>query len=854
MQVFAPFPLVAAPLLASVVSAQGTVWFDSELGPGLPDPTGNTSDVAVADFNGDGDLDLLFKEEGGGKLMLGNGAAGFAILPGAVPPSDEGAGPAAAGDVDGDGDVDALLARDEWIDVLTNDGTGILSLLLSVPAVSPFYPPVELRLVDLDGDALLDLVQCSFDRAQYHPGNGSGGFGEPVVIPSETGGFPRGLYPYDLEGDGDLDLFVLFTDGSEVLLNQGTGTFVPVAILPEGLEAEVGDLDGDGDGDVFLADDFFNGHYVYLNQPGGFTPAQAVPQPSLVSTMDVELNDYDRDGDLDVFMSFNLAEPIAWDNDGSGTLALAAPVFPDDVMRSADIEFADVDADGNEDVIGAGLDKSLYLADGQGSFLGLDPVTFIELRDSRGLADVDGDGDVDVFNALDELPGNGEWLYRNDGWGNFTPDPGPAPTIEGLATAYDLGDLDLDGDEDVLVGRADYGGVFFTPLEEIVLVNDGTGTFAADPSRVVAPPDNTLDVLLVDVEGDGDLDAFVANRDPADLTEKNQVLVNDGTGVLVYDAAKLPDDNVAFGVESGDFDLDGDVDLMLRATAPFFGAPSEFQDRLLLNDGTGVFDDVTGTHMPNLDDVDTRVLLVEDVDLDGDLDAYLVVANVTFFLAPGPQQDRLLLNDGAAHFSDASAGLPALSYDPQSAVFTDVDLDGDPDLVRGNSATLGGALPDELYLNDGAGGFTAAPGEPVPGGQTLAGAALAAADVDRDGDEDLVASGRFFRSLRRELVLKSPVRVGETLALEVRSLGAPAPYVLAFAAGAIALDLGPFGVLGLDVTGPFGVIASGFLDGSEAVDVPVPDVPALVGQTFYWQALLDAPPHFSRVVATTVAG
>ena len=167
---------------------------------------------------------------------------------------------------------------------------------------------------------------------------------------------------------------------------------------------------------------------------------------------------------------------------------------------------------------------------------------------------------------------------------------------------------------------------------------------------------------------------------------------------------------------AGDIDGDGDQDLVLGQNG---------QDRLLLNDGTAVFSDVTSSRMPTDRDA-TKALLFVDVDGDKDLD-----------LVAGSGRHRLYLNNGSGNFTDVtSSQLPRTTGPFSLIVAGDVDGDGDADLILAHGALRSNGHQIRLYLNDGKGKFSDATLGRMPArldnvSQTLL------RDFDGDGDLDL---------------------------------------------------------------------------------------------------------------------
>ncbi|HEX5011941.1 MAG TPA: VCBS repeat-containing protein [Planctomycetota bacterium] len=236
-------------------------------------------------------------------------------------------------------------------------------------------------------------------------------------------------------------------------------------------------------------------------------------------------------------------------------------------------------------------------------------------------------------------------------------------------------------------------------------------------------------VALVDVDGDTDLDILFANGSTYGGTgsqgaSAQHLFLNNGSGVFTAAHASL---NVAdFNAKmviGEDFDNDGDMDLFYASGST--GSPP----RLLVNNGLGVFTDKTATNVPALA-LKSFCVCAGDVDNDGDAD---VVVNDGGTFGGTPSQARLLLNNGSAVFTDVTATkMPVDLFNCQDECLLDVDGDLDIDIALSGkgSATLHG----RLYINDGTGIFTVATGlDNVGTGGTYE---MDYADLDGDGDFD----------------------------------------------------------------------------------------------------------------------
>jgi hypothetical protein len=278
-----------------------------------------------------------------------------------------------------------------------------------------------------------------------------------------------------------------------------------------------------------------------------------------------------------------------------------------------DATFVDIDADGDLDVFLANENRANVLLDNDGTGR-LTDVSDARLprasRDSEDAAafDADGDGDSDLI-VVSEDDQTNEY-YLNDGNGTFSDHPIGLP-VTGVSNAIAFGDVDDDQDVDIVIGNDG---------QNFLLLNQGMGVFVDNTlAALPALSDETQDLELGDVDGDGDLDLVVANEDD------NRLLLNDGLGHFTAappDAIPLIGPEETRDVDLADVDQDGDLDLFFGNVHLTQGAPA--QNRLLINDGTGVFLDETDSRLPS--DID-NTMDGDFFDIDGDGDLDLATAN-----------------------------------------------------------------------------------------------------------------------------------------------------------------------------------------------------------------------------------
>ncbi len=252
-----------------------------------------------------------------------------------------------------------------------------------------------------------------------------------------------------------------------------------------------------------------------------------------------------------------------------------------------------------------------------------------------------------------------------------------------------VGDVDADGIDDVLIGAPDTG----TRVTVSWIGNDIARTDSGD------------------VDNDGDIDLIVTN--PGD--GRFLILFNEGGGQYTFTPlaiASYPRD-----VFLRDIDSDGDLDIVLGNEAAAGGRIT-----IRFNLGGGAFGPQIHYALPE------HSVRVVPADVDGDLDIDLVATDWENSGSPGLGHEmRVLLNNGAGVFT-MSASLPAPRM-PLHLLAIDFTLDGKPDFAVFDSTTS----TTLLYANNGSGVLSY-----VSSVATNYSSGLGAADLDGDGDEDMI--------------------------------------------------------------------------------------------------------------------
>ncbi|HEX2465127.1 MAG TPA: CRTAC1 family protein [Thermoanaerobaculia bacterium] len=339
---------------------------------------------------------------------------------GLLPASGYGQG-VTAGDFDADGYVDLYVTRFGSNQLLHNDGRGGFTDVTAASGTDDPRWSVAAAFVDVDRDGLLDLYVGNFlsFRLEGH---------QPCA--SEAG-WPDYCGPLSYASEPD-----------RLLRNRGDGTFVDVTAA-SGLRSRVGntlgvvpaDFDGNGWVDLFVANDS-QPNFLWLNQGNGIFRESALASGCAVSesgaaqaNMGVDAGDVDNDGDEDVFIShLTLETHTLYRNLGAG-------MFEDASVRS-----------------GIAVPSAPFTGFGA-AFLDYDNDGWLDVAVTNG-----------TINRQERLLTRGDplalaqrnQLFHNQGNGTFhevVGEAGDLTSIEGVGRGLAIGDLDNDGDADVVIAN-----------------------------------------------------------------------------------------------------------------------------------------------------------------------------------------------------------------------------------------------------------------------------------------------------------------------------------------------------------------------------------------------------------------
>ncbi|WP_139923195.1 FG-GAP-like repeat-containing protein [Hymenobacter sp. DG01] len=511
-------------------------------------PDGYTLVLGDIDNNGTPDILTTSSSTNSVSVRLGDGSGGFTAP--ATPEVKVGPTPRniALADLNRDGRLDFVTANNQQntttVSVRLGNGAGGFSPA-AVPEVTVGLQPYALALQDINKDGQPDLLAgnmgiyysstvISSYSLTVRLGNGAGGFvmpaGEPVALADAAIKTAVG----DLNNDGRLDILSINSRGvASVRLGDGKGRFAPPpAPTPADISSigtypgclALGDLNNDGNLDFVtnITVQFSPRLAIYLGDGrGGFSPlpASVPPVPIRFDQVDMVLTDLTGDGNLDL-LGCSRDQGVVSVRLGTGTGTFTTPAVPEVSVGNAPLAVAagDFNNDGRMDFATANYVQrlegsvSIRLGDGTGRFAppAAPAPAEVQLGEDQpndiALGDLNNDGNLDfVICSVEGLngAGNNVCVRLGTGTGAFT-----TPAVARLRVSLDptgvaLGDVNGDGNLDV-VSSAKYRN------RMAVRFGDGKGglTVPATGGQVGVGP-SPSDILLADVDNDGDLDALL---------------------------------------------------------------------------------------------------------------------------------------------------------------------------------------------------------------------------------------------------------------------------------------------------------------------------------------------------------
>ena len=475
----------------------------------------------VADFNGDGNLDIAAPDSfaADAVILLGNGDGTFRTGVTVTTGSEPGFGSIGA-DFNKDGKVDLLFtdSGDTNFSLLLGNGDGTFQPVKFISTGTASPEPNALASGDVNGDGNPDFLFSTYEgQVRVFLGNGDGTFRSPINSESSLNAEQLA----DINGDGKLDLVAIGINQAGILLGHGDGTFTAqasdywVGVQPS--SAAVADFNGDGKPDVACSIFMEDSVNVLLGNGGGrLTPAGPVavaePKPtSSPAALAFTSGDFNLDGrpDFAVLGNTNVAVLL---NRGGQTLSFPVSTSIGSLQPVAAFASADFNGDGKADIAfgatsGSNLELGVMVGNGDGSFqapvltalAGFAPTT------SMVAGDFNNDGAIDLL--------FGEQILLNNGSGSFH------MSASCCSVTSAVGDFNHDGKLDVVSGSQ-------VSSKTTVYLGNGDGT--VQTGVAIEGMSFPSSFALADFNGDGNLDIALASHGDGMI----HVLLGNGDGTF----------------------------------------------------------------------------------------------------------------------------------------------------------------------------------------------------------------------------------------------------------------------------------------------------------------------------------
>ena len=429
-------------------------------------------DFVVFDIDGNGALDIVRQSSGEDRISVLYQTGNLEFTREYIDVNwDNGGNPTAkmsVGDLDGDGDLDLVFPEQGSIDFDISWYENIGGQLYKHQPYGQLKGARIPKLADIDNDGDMDImltVSSDFNEEENQVVLFEN-LGENNFINwrlSDSLDFAADIEPADIDGDGDLDLFVTAKDANDLvwLRNDGFKANWARTIIDANANQALGiratDLDGDGDQDVVLCAYNDDKVFWYRNSGSGiFT--KFVVDANIDAPKEVEASDLDGDGDIDlaIVCESTTNSLVIYINNGTQN-------FTKQVLFTgklgADIEVADWNADGKPDIlftlsatspVNPQQEVVALINNGGNSFTTTPLVINAEKGSGLKVADLDNDGDMDFVLGRNQQIRVRMWLQTQTGLVATTLSDagvsGGTPNVVGL----DVADTNGDGNNEIV--------------------------------------------------------------------------------------------------------------------------------------------------------------------------------------------------------------------------------------------------------------------------------------------------------------------------------------------------------------------------------------------------------------------
>ena len=718
-------------------------------------------------------------------------------------------------------------------------------------------------MVDINGDGLLDIYVCNSGdlkgenkQNELFINNGDLTFTEKASAYNlGDKGFSTHASFFDFDKDGDLDVYILNNSyqaigsfdlrrnerpnrdllGGDKLMENVDGKFIDISekagiygsVIGFGLGVTIGDVNNDGWEDIYVSNDFFERDYLYINNQNGTFSEKFEDQimASSGASMGADMADINNDGYNDIFVTEMLPSDYGrlktvttfedWNkyqlmvnngyyhqftrntfqlnnkNNSFSEIGRLSGVEASD--RSWGALIFDMDNDGLKDLfISNGIYRDLTNQD------------YLQyISNEQVLKSITANNEVDYAKLIEIIPTTAikNHAYKNLGDLKFKEYPESGLQTESFSNGAAYGDLDNDGDLDLVVNNLNMKAFVYqnmttentnTPYLKFTLKGENSNSQAIgsrveiisnkqsienQPTRgfqsSVDPRPNfglkSLDPVAVKVTWPSGKITSLTNVQPNQLLTLSE---SDGVFPEAVDEANetqlFHEDHeiVKFVHKENnfvDFNRDRLLHHMCSTEGPkvsmadvnndgkqdlFIGGSKGSTPTLFFGKDNDFVLNETKDFVKNVNSEDMASLFF-DADNDGDLDLYVCSGGVEFSQYSTDFLDRFYLNDGQGNFELSDQKLPAKAsvHSTSTVISSDIDNDGDLDLFVGERVIplkYGAKCSGFILENDGKGNFTdvtANKAKDLKGIGMITDAIFH--DLDADGDDDLMIVGEF---------------------------------------------------------------------------------------------------------------
>ena len=718
-------------------------------------------------------------------------------------------------------------------------------------------------MVDINADGFLDIYVCNSGdlkgenkQNELFINNGDLTFTESAEAYNlGDRGFSTHASFFDYDKDGDLDVYILNNSyqaigsfdlrrnerpnrdllGGDKLMENVDGKFIDVSekagiygsVVGFGLGVTIGDVNNDGWEDIYVSNDFFERDYLYINNQNGTFSEKFEDQITATSgaSMGADMADINNDGYNDIFVTEMLPSDYErlktvttfedWNkyqlkvkngyyhqftrntfqlnnkNNSFSEIGRLSGVEASDWSWGALI--FDMDNDGLKDLfISNGIYRDLTNQD------------YLQyISNEQVLKSITANNEVDYAKLIEIIPSNKikNHAYKNVGNLKFNDYPASGLQTESFSNGAAYGDLDNDGDLDLIVNNLNMKAFVYknttietkkTPYLKFILKGEKSNSQAIgsrieiisneqsienQPTRgfqsSVDPRPNfglkSNDPVAVKVTWPSGKITFLK-----DVQTNQMITLSESDGVIT-DVINETNQIELFQEDHGivkfvhkennfvDFNRDRLLHHMCSTEGPkmsmadvnndgkqdlFIGGSKGSAPTLFFGNGSDFVNSKTKDFEKNRNSEDMSSLFF-DADNDGDLDLYICSGGVEFSQYSTDFLDRFYFNDGKGNFNLSEQKLPTIGslHSTSTVIASDIDNDGDLDLFVGERVVplkYGVKCSGFILQNDGKGNFTDVTESKAKDLKNIGMITDAIFhDLDADGDDDLLIVGEF---------------------------------------------------------------------------------------------------------------